>query len=153
MSGAHSVGQTPTPPTSAAARGSDTDESAGQLISDLARDASILVRQEIALAKAELTEKGKLAGKGAGLLAGAAVMGLALLGALTACLILVIALVLPAWLAALSVTVLYALVVGVLALAGRSQLKRATPPKPEQTVETVKEDVAWAKTQAKSAKK
>jgi uncharacterized membrane protein YqjE len=129
------------------------DESFGQLLSDLSADTSKLVRQEVALAQAELTQKAKAAGKGAGMFAGAAVMALAMLGALTAFLIVLIDLVAPLWAAALAITVLWALVAAVLALAGRTEIKRATPVKPEQTVETVKEDVSWAKNQAKSARK
>ncbi len=129
------------------------DESVGQLLRELSEQTSTLVRQEVALAKAELTQKGKAAGKGAGLLVGAAVMGLALLGAFTAFLIALIALLVPVWAAALVVTVLYALVVAGLGLAGRAALRKAAPPTPEQTIDSVKEDVQWAKTQAKSAKR
>lgn len=129
------------------------DESVGQLLRELSEETSTLVRQEVALAKAELTQKGKLAGKGAALLVGAAVMGLALLGALTTFLIAVVALVVSVWVAALVVTVFYALVVAVLGLAGRAALRKATPPKPEQAIDTVKEDVQWAKTHAKSEKR
>jgi apolipoprotein N-acyltransferase len=123
------------------------------LLRQLSEETSTLVRQEVQLAKAELSEKAKQAGKGAGLLAGAAVMGVALLGAFTAFLIAVIAQALSVWLAALVVTLVYAVVAVVLALAGRSALRKATPVKPEQTIDTVKEDVQWAKTQAKSAKR
>lgn len=129
------------------------DESVGQLLRELSEETSTLVRQEVALAKAELTQKGKLAGKGAALLVGAAVMGLALLGALTTFLIAVVALVVSVWVAALVVTVFYALVVAMLGLAGRAALRKATPPKPEQAIDTVKEDVQWAKTHAKSEKR
>ena len=139
------------PPRPVTAR--ENDQSVGQLLRELSEETSTLVRQEVQLAKAELSEKAKQAGKGAGLLAGAAVMGVALLGAFTAFLIAVIALALPVWLAALVVTMVYAVVVAVLALAGRSALRKATPVKPEQTIDTVKEDVQWAKTQAKSAKR
>lgn len=133
-------------------RGPKEEQSVGQLLRELSEETSTLVRQEVQLAKVELTEKAKQAGKGAGLLAAAAVMGLALLGALTAFLIAVIALVVPVWLSALVVTVLYGVVAGVLALAGKKALQQVSP-KPEQTVDTLKEDVQWAKTQAKSAKR
>jgi uncharacterized membrane protein YqjE len=130
-----------------------SDQSVGQLLRELSQETSTLVRQEVQLAKAELAQKAKQASKGAGLLVGAAVLGLAVLGAFTAFLIAVIALALPVWLAALVVTVFYALLVAGLGLAGRAALRKATPAKPEQTIETVKEDVQWAKTQAKSANK
>ena len=133
-------------------RGPKEEQSVGQLLRELSEETSTLVRQEVQLAKVELTEKAKQAGKGAGLLAAAAVMGLALLGALTAFLIAVIALVVPVWLSALVVTVLYGVVAGMLALAGKKALQQVSP-KPEQTVDTLKEDVQWAKTQAKSAKR
>lgn len=129
------------------------DESIGQLLSDLSSDTSRLMRQEVALAQAELKQKAKAAGKGAGMLAGAAVTGLAMLGALTAFLIVLIDLVTPLWAAALAVTVLWGLVAAVLAMTGRKEMQRATPAKPEQTIETIKEDVSWAKTQAKSVRK
>lgn len=127
-------------------------QSMGQLLQDLSHDTSHLVRQEIQLAQVELKQKAKLAGLGAGLLAAAAILGLGVLGAGTAFLITVIAVVLPVWLAALAVTVFYALLVTVLALAGRRELRRATPVMPEQTVETLKEDAEWARTQTRSAR-
>ena len=128
------------------------DRGVGELVKDLAGQTSTLVRQELKLAQAEVTEKGKLAGKGAGMLAGAGVAGLLALGALTALLIVALDGVLPLWLAALIVTVLWAVVAGALAAAGRSALQAATPPVP-QTVETVKEDIEWAKTRTESAQR
>ncbi len=133
--------------------GAEDERSVGELLRELSAETSTLVRQEVQLAKVELAEKGKQAGKGAGLLGGAAVMGLALLGAFTAFLIAVIALAVPVWLSALIVTVLYGVIAGVLALAGKKALQQAGPAKPEQTIDTLKEDAQWAKTQAKSAKK
>jgi Putative Actinobacterial Holin-X, holin superfamily III len=122
----------------------------GELVKDLANQTSTLVRQEIQLAKAEVTQQGKVAGKGAGLMAAAGVFGLAMLGALTATLIAALDEALPVWLAALIVTVLWAIVAFVLFKAGQSAIQRATPPAP-QTVDTVKEDIQWAKTQTGSA--
>lgn len=121
------------------------DRGVGELMKDLSSQVSTLARQEVELAKVELAEKGKQAGAGAGMLAGAALAGLATLGALTAFLILVIAVAIPAWAAALAVTVLWAAVAGVLALQGRDRLRQMGKPVPEQTVETVKEDVQWLK--------
>jgi len=125
----------------------------GELVKDLAGQTSTLVRQEIQLAQAELTTKGKLAGRGAGMLAGAAVAGLLALIALTAVLIAALDTAMPLWLAALIVTLLWAAIAGVLAARGRKELQHATPPVPEQTVETVKEDIQWAKTRTGSAGK
>ena len=124
----------------------------GELVKDQASQTSTLVRQEIKLAQAEVTEKGKGAGKGAGMLAGAAVAALLGLGALTTVLIVALDGALPLWLAALIITVLWLAVAGVLASAGRKALKASTPPAP-QTVETVKEDIQWAKTRTGSAPK
>jgi len=128
------------------------DRGLGELVKDLASQTSTLVRQEIQLAQAEVTQRGKLAGKGAGMLAGGAVAGLLGLGAFTALLVIALDGALPLWLAALIVTVLWLVVAGVLAQAGKTALKDSTPPAP-QTVETVKEDIQWAKTQTGSAKR
>ena len=116
----------------------------GELVKDLSQQTSTLVRKELELAQAELQQRGKIAGKGAGMLGGAAVAGLLALGALTAALITLLDDVMATWLAALIVMVLWAIVAFVLAKSGQKELKRATPPAP-QTVETVKEDVQWAK--------
>lgn len=125
----------------------------GDLFKQLSEELSTLVRQELRLAQAELTEKGKRAGLGAGLFGGAGVLGLLALGALSACLIAALAEAMHVWLAALIVTAVYAAIAGVLALRGRERVQQATPPVPEQTVETVKEDVKWAKTQLPSVRK
>src|SRR4051812_21744826 len=122
----------------------------GELVKTLADQTTTLVRQEIRLAQAEVTQKGKVAGKGAGMLAGAGVAALLGLGALTALLIVVLDSFLPLWLAALIVTLLWLAIAAVLAISGRNALQAATPPAP-QTVETVKEDIQWAKTQTGSA--
>jgi uncharacterized membrane protein YqjE len=124
----------------------------GDLVKQLASQTSTLVRQELDLAKAEMSAKAATAGKGAGLIGGAAVTGLLAAGALTACLILVLSEVMDAWLAALIVAVVFAAVAAVLGLAGRNKVREATPAVPEQTVETVKEDVEWAKTRTPSAR-
>ena len=126
------------------------DRGIGELVKDLASQTSTLVRQEIQLAQAEVTQKGKLAGKGAGMLAGAAVFGLLALGALTAALIALLDTWVATWIAALIVMVLWLVVGFALAKAGQKSLQQATPPAP-QTIETVKEDIEWAKTQTGSA--
>src|SRR3954470_663074 len=100
----------------------------GELVKDLASQTSTLVRQEIALAQAELTQKGKIAGRGAGMLAGAAVAALLMLGALTAMLIVLLSKAMDTWLAALIVTALWGVIAAVLAKAGQGVLKQATPP-------------------------
>jgi uncharacterized membrane protein YqjE len=121
------------------------EQSIGDLLKQLSQETSTLVRQEMALARAELGEQGKRAGTGAGMLGGAGVAGLLTLGALTATVIALLDLAMVTWLAALIVTVVWAVIAAVLAAQGRTKLKQAGPPAP-QTVETVKEDVRWAKT-------
>jgi uncharacterized membrane protein YqjE len=128
------------------------DESIAELVKRLAEQTNTLVKQEIELAKAELTEKGKIAGAGAGMLGAAALVGLLAAGALTACLIAVLATAVDhTWLAALIVALVYAAIAAVLALRGRDRIRAATPPAPEKTIESVKEDVEWAKTRTRSA--
>jgi uncharacterized membrane protein YqjE len=122
----------------------------GELFKQLSDDLSTLVRQELKLAQVEMTEKGKKAGVGVGMFGGAGVVGLLALGALTTCLIAALATGMEVWIAALIVTVLYGAAAGVLALQGKSRVGEATPPVPEQTIETVKEDAQWAKTQLPS---
>ena len=124
----------------------------GELLKQLSQETTTLVRQELDLAKAEMAEKGKKAGKGAGMFGGAGVVGFLALGALTAALILALDTGMKAWLAALIVGLVYAAIAGVLALTGKKEVQQATPPVPEQTVESVKEDVQWAKTQKPSAR-
>jgi uncharacterized membrane protein YqjE len=126
------------------------DSSIGDLLKRLSQETSTLVRQELELAKAEATEKGKQAGKGAGMLGGAGVAGLLALGTLSATVVLLLNHAMADWLAALIVTLVWGAIAGVLALRGRDQLKDAGPPVPEQTVQTVKEDVRWAKTRTRS---
>ena len=125
----------------------------GELLKQLSQETSTLVRQELELAKAEMSVKAKEGGKGAGMLGGAGISALLMLGALTATLIGVLDTFMKFWIAALIVTVIWAAVAGILALQGKNKLQDATPPMPEQTQDSVKEDVAWAKTRARSATK
>ena len=124
----------------------------GELLKELSEQTTQLVRQEIDLAKAELTEKGKKAGVGAGMVGGAGLFGVFAFAALTACLIGALDTATPFWLAALIVAVVYSAVAGVLALRGKKQVQDAAPPVPEQALESTKEDVEWAKTRAKSSR-
>jgi len=128
------------------------ERSLGELFGKLSTELTTLIRQELELARAELTQKGKQVGKGAGLLGGGGVIALLAGGALTAAIIAALDLAMATWLAALIVAVVYGAVAAVLALQGKARVQEATPPVPEQTVDTVKEDVAWAKTRARSAK-
>src|SRR5215207_1433577 len=126
-------------------------ESTGELLKRFSEDATTLIRKEVELARAELAEKGRQAGKGAGMFGGAGLFGVTAFGALTAFLILVLAEAMDAWLAALIVTVVWGAIAAVLALRGKQKVEEAAPPTPEETIETVKEDVQWAKRQAASA--
>ncbi len=130
----------------------DSDRPVAELLREFSEQTTTLVRQELELAKLELTEKGKRAGIGAGMFGGAGVVGLYAVGALTAALILVLATAMTAWLAALIVGVVYAVIAGILALTGKSKVQQAIPPLPEQATESVKEDVQWTKTRARQAK-
>jgi uncharacterized membrane protein YqjE len=127
--------------------------STGELLKELGGEVGTLVRQEVQLAKAELAEKGQRFAIGAGLFGAAAVAGLAAVGAATAAAILALSLVMTPALAALVVTVVLGLIGGLAALAGKRKIKQATPPVPEQTIQTVKEDVAWARSRLRSAKR
>ena len=122
------------------------------LLRELSDQTTQLVRKEIELAKVELTEKGKKAGIGAGMFGGAGALGFYALGVFTACLILVLATAVACWLAALIVAVVYGAVAGVLALTGKKKVTEATPPVPEQAVDSTKEDVRWVKNRAKAAR-
>ena len=128
------------------------DRPLAELLRDLSDQTSTLVRKEIELAKVELTSKGKRAGAGAGMFGGAGALGFYALGAFTAGLIILLGTAIAPWLAAIVVALVYALVAGVLALTGKKQVERATPPLPEQATESVKEDVQWTKARARAAR-
>jgi membrane protein len=133
------------------ARGAETP--LADLVKQLSEQASRLARLEVDLAKAEVREKGRQAGRGAGLLAGAGIVELLAAGVLVACVVLALATAMAAWLAALIVGAALVIAGGVLGLAGRNRLRRATPLAPEESTESVKEDMQWAKTSATSARR
>jgi uncharacterized membrane protein YqjE len=118
-----------------------TDQSTSALVQRASEQITTLVRDEIALAKAELTEKAKHAGIAAGLFGGGGVLAMYGVGALIATLIIVFDLFLPLWLAALIVTVALFAVAGIMALLGKRQVSKATPPEPQEAVASVKADV------------
>src|SRR3954454_8127413 len=129
------------------------ERSVGELVHLLTEQVSALARDEVELAKAELTRKGKAAGLGGGMFGAAGLVALPALGALTAAAILGLATVIDhAWIAAAIVGALYLAVAGVLALVGRKSTQKASPLVPEQARESVKEDVEWIKTRAQSAR-
>ena len=151
------------------------DQSVAQLVKQLADDTTQLVRQELdlarseatragqavvtlarqelQLARAEMAEKGRQAGPGIGMVGGAGAVALLAAGALTAFLILVLDGVMPNWLAALVVALAYGVIAATLYYAGKKRVQEAGSLVPEQTIETIKEDVEWAKTQIGSENK
>jgi uncharacterized membrane protein YqjE len=128
------------------------DRSVGELLKQLANETSTLMRQELELAKAEMREKAGKAGPGFGMWGAAGAMALLALGALTAFLILALDGAMPNWLAALIVALVYGTIAGLLYLRGKRKVDEAGSPVPEQTIDTLKEDVQWAKHPTTSAK-
>jgi uncharacterized membrane protein YqjE len=128
------------------------DRPIGELLKQLANETTTLVRQELDLAKAEMREKAGKAGPGFGMWGAAGITALLALGSLTAFLILALDGAMPNWLAALIVGLVYAAIAGVLYLRGKQRVEEAGSPVPEKTIETVKEDVQWAKHPTTSAK-
>jgi MFS family permease len=126
-----------------------TDASIGELVQRLSQQTATLVRQEMQLAQAELKEKGKRAGIGAGLFGAAGVVALAALGAFVAALILAIGEFVAMWISAFIVTGALAMTAGLMALMGKKQVAEATPPKPEAAIESVQADVAEIKEKAR----
>ena len=114
----------------------------GDLLGDFANETTDLLSKELELARAEVGIQVKRAGTGAGLFGAAAVFGLLGLGALTACAIAALALVMDTWLAALIVGGALVLVAGILALAGRAKIKAVAPPVPERAIREMKRDIA-----------
>ena len=114
----------------------------GELLGDFANETTDLLSKEMELARAEIGIQVKRAGTGAGLFGAAAVFGLLGLGALTACAIAALALVMDTWLAALIIGAALVLVAGILALAGRSKVKAVAPPVPERAIGEMKRDIA-----------
>ena len=128
------------------------DRPVGELLKRLASETTTLVRQELELAKAEMREKAGRAGPGFGMWGAAGVTALLALGSLTAFVILALDGALPNWLSALIVGLVYAAIAGLLYLRGKQRVEEAGSPVPEQTIETIKEDVQWAKHPTTSAK-
>jgi membrane protein len=117
------------------------DQSVGELVQRLSQQTATLVRQELRLATVELQQKGKRAGTGAGMFGGAGVVALYGVGALVAAAIIGLGTVLEPWLAAIVVGAVLLAVAGILALTGKKQVEQATPPLPQQALESAKRDV------------
>jgi hypothetical protein len=116
-----------------------------ELVRELSEQVSTLVRDELALARTEMVEKGKRAGTGAGLLGGATALALYGLGALLITVGALLALVMPVWVAALVITVVLFAGAGVAALIGKNQVRRALPPEPEAAMASGRRDVEAVK--------
>lgn len=117
------------------------DASAAELVSRLSEQVTTLVRDELALARLEMVEKGKKAGKGAGLLGGAGMVALYGTGALIFTAGAALALVMPVWAAALTVTVVLLCAAGIAAVAGKREVEQAIPPTPEAAIASGRQDV------------
>jgi uncharacterized membrane protein YqjE len=125
-----------------------SERSLSELVQQLSQQTSTLVRDEIRLAQLELQEKGKRAGIGAGLFGGSGLVALYGVGALIAAVILLVATAVEPWLAALIVSAGLFALAGILALTGKKQVEEATPPAPEQAIESTKRDVEVVKERA-----
>ncbi len=130
----------------------DESQSISELIKQLTEQTTRLVQKEVELAKAEMSVKGKRLGIGAGAFGGAGLVAVLGLGTLVAAIVLLLATAMTAWLAALLVAVVLFAIAGIAALVGKKKVEEATPPLPEQTIETVKEDVEEAKLRARQGR-
>ncbi|WP_369268678.1 phage holin family protein [Streptomyces sp. R11] len=127
---------------------SGATEPVGDLVQRASQQLSQLVRDEMRLAQAEMTEKGKRFGKGGGLFGGAGLIGVLTLQALVATVIAALSLAMDIWVAALIVTGVLAAITALMAALGKKQISRASPPTPERTLDSVKSDVAEIKEKA-----
>jgi len=125
------------------------DEPIGDLVKQLSEQTSTLVRQEMRLARAELQEKGKKAGIGAGMFGASGLVAFFGAATLIAAAVLALATALDSWLSALIVGAALLLVAGIAALMGKKQIEQATPPAPEQAIDSVKRDVETVKAGAR----
>lgn len=126
-------------------QGSKDEQSVAELLKQMTEQANSLAQKEIELAKAEMELKAKRIGVGIGAFGGAGLVAFLALGALTATLILALATSLDGWLAALIVTVAYAVIAGVMALFGRKKVEAGMPPVPEQAIESGERDIEEVK--------
>jgi len=118
--------------------------SPAEIVQDVLRDVSDIVRAEIRLARTEMTEQAQKAGQAAGFFAGAAVCGLLAAACLTACIIALIALVTPVWVAAL-LTCIFLVCIAAAVYHGAQLKLKGFQPVPQRTIETMKETLQWAK--------
>ncbi|MFD3697930.1 phage holin family protein [Streptomyces sp. NPDC058646] len=120
-------------------------ESVGDLVSRASQQISELVREEMQLARAEMTEKGKRFGVGGGLFGGSGLFGILAAQALVGAVIAALALLLPVWASALIIAAVLAAIAAGMAVAGKKQIAKAGTPAPEQAIDSVKADVAEIK--------
>ena len=120
---------------------SRTEPSTAELIKRATEQISTLVRDEMALARAELTAKARHAGKGAGLFGGAGLVAVFGLAGVLGAIVLLLALVMPAWAAALIVGAALLVLAGLMALVGRGQVRQAVPPMPTEAMRDVRADI------------
>ncbi|MFI2433346.1 phage holin family protein [Streptomyces sp. NPDC018693] len=125
-----------------------SEASVGELVQQASRELTELVRAEMRLAQTEMTQKGKRFGLGGGMFGGAGLVGFLALQALVATAIAALSLALPVWAAGLITTGALLVIAAVLAVVGRAQVRRAAPPAPEQTIDTVRADLAEIKERA-----
>ena len=125
------------------------DQSVGDLVKQLSEQTATLVRQEMKLAQTELQEKGKKAGIGAGMFGAGGLVAFFGAATLIAAAVLALATAVDSWLAAIIVGVVLLLVAGVAALLGKKQIEQATPPAPEQAVQSTKRDIDTVKRKAR----
>jgi uncharacterized membrane protein YqjE len=125
------------------------EPSAGELVKQMSEQVSTLVRNELKLAQLEMTRKGKQAGSGFGMLGGGGLIALYGVACLVACAIIGLSKAVTPWLAALIVGAVLLAVATVVAMAGRGRLRKATPPMPEQAVDSIKTDVEEIKERAR----
>lgn len=141
-----------TPDGDRTADGPQQEATVAQLVQRATDQITRLVRDELALARAELTAKGKRAGSGAAMVGGAGGVTLYATGALVAAFILILAEFMPAWVAALVVAVILFVVAGLLALSGKKHVKQTMPVKPESTLNSVRADVQSVQQAAKEGR-
>ena len=137
------------PETTNTASSAAGDQPVSDLVKQLSEQTATLVRQEMKLAQAELQEKGKKAGIGAGMFGAGGLVAFFGVAAIIAAAVLALATAVDAWLAALIVAVVLLAAAGVAALMGKKQIDQATPPAPEQAIGSVKRDVDTVKRRAR----
>jgi Flp pilus assembly protein TadB len=118
-----------------------SDHSTVDLVRRASEQFSTLVRDEFQLARTEMTQKGKQAGKGAGLFGAAAMLAFYGVAALLTGVVLAVALALPAWAAAFIVGVVLIAIAGILAMMGRNNVRRVGPAVPQATIDSLRADV------------